>query len=444
MKEIIFDLIEQGKYAEARKEIINMNVVDIALLFEEIDKAKLLVMFRILPKKIASGVFTHMPYDLQRYVIESIADKEVKSILDQLFLDDTIDFLEEMPANVVKKVLKNTDDKTRELINRFLNYPEDSAGSIMTIEYVDLKKEMTVKQAIQHIKETGVDKETIDTCYVMDNNRILEGVISIRKLILNEDNVLIKDIMETGVKYINTKDDQEEIAHLFKKYDYLVMPVVDAERRLVGIVTIDDIVDVIDQENTEDFQKMAAMQPSEKEYLKTNALDLAKNRLPWLLILMISATFTGNIIKKFESALQSVMVLASFIPMIMDTGGNAGSQSSTLIIRGLALEEIRLKDVLKVLWKEIQVSCIVAITLTTVNFIRIYYLEKTELLISLTVCATLFFTIVLAKIVGGTLPIIAKKLKADPAIMAGPLITTVVDAVSLLLYFTIATKLLGI
>lgn len=444
MKEMILNLIEQSKYAEVRNEIVDMNVVDIAQLFEEIDKHKLLVIFRILPKEIASGVFSYIPYELQRYIVESITDTEIKNILDELFFDDTIDFLEEMPSNIVKKVLKNTDEKTRKLINQFLDYPEDSAGSIMTIEYVDLKKEMTVKQALQHIKETGVDKETIDTCYIMDNYRKLEGVISIRKLILSEDSIVVKDIMESDIIYVNTYDDQEKIASLFKKYDFLSMPVVDKECRLVGIVTIDDIIDVIDQENTEDFQKMAAMQPSEEEYLKTNALVLAKHRIAWLLVLMISATFTGNIIRKFDQVLQSVVVLASFIPMLMDTGGNAGSQSSTLIIRGLALGEIRSKDIFRVLWKEFQVSCIVGIVLSAVNFVRVYYLEKTDLLISATVCITLFFTVVLAKVVGGILPIIAKKLKVDPAIMASPLITTIVDTIALILYFTIAVWLLGI
>lgn len=444
MKEMILNLIEQGNYAEVRSKIVDMNVVDIAQLFEEMDKQKLLVIFRILPKDVAAGVFSYIPYEIQKYIIESITDSEIKNILDELFFDDAIDFLEEMPSNIVKKVLKNTDETTRTLINQFLNYPEDSAGSIMTIEYVDLKKEMTVKQALQHIKETGIDKETIDTCYILDDYRILEGVISIRKLILSEESVVIKDIMQTDVIYVNTNENQEEIASLFKKYDFLSMPVVDNERRLVGIVTIDDIIDVIDRENTEDFQKMAAMQPSEKEYLKTSVLVLAKNRITWLLVLMISATFTGNIIRKFDEVLQTVVVLASFIPMLMDTGGNAGSQSSALIIRGLALGEIRARDALKVLWKELRVSCLVAIALTAVNFIRIYFFEKADLLVSVTVCITLFFTVVLAKVIGGILPIMAKKLRLDPAIMAGPLITTVVDAVALIIYFTTATWLLGI
>ncbi|HOM02235.1 MAG TPA: magnesium transporter [Acetivibrio sp.] len=444
MKEMILNLIEQGKYAEVRNKIADMNVVDIAQLFEEMDKQKLLVIFRILPKDIAAGVFSYISYELQKYIIESITDIEIRNIIDELFFDDAIDFLEEMPSNIVKKVLENTDETTRKLINQFLNYPENSAGSIMTIEYVDLKKEMTVKQALQHIKETGIDKETIDTCYILDDSRKLEGVTSIRKLILSDESVVIKDIMETDVIYVNTHDHQEEIALLFKKYDFLSMPVVDNERRLVGIVTIDDIIDVIEQENTEDFQKMAAMEPSEKEYLKTNALALAKHRITWLLVLMISATFTGNIIKKFDEVLQTVVVLASFIPMLMDTGGNAGSQSSALVIRGLALGEIRTRDALKVLWKEIQVSCLVGIVLTSVNFVRIYFFEKAELLVAVTVCVTLFFTVVLAKIIGGILPIMAKKLKLDPAIMAGPLITTVVDAVALTIYFSIATWLLGI
>lgn len=444
MKEIILNLLEQGKYADAKIEIIKMNVVDIAQLFEELEQQKLLVIFRILPKEIASGVFSYISNELQRYIIESITDKEIKNILDELFFDDTIDFLEEMPSNIVKKVLKNTDESTRNLINQFLNYPEYSAGSIMTIEYADLKKEMTIEQAIKHIKHTGVDKETIHTCYVIDEFRKLEGVISLRKIILSEDDLLVKDIMKSDVIYVNTHDDQEKIAALFKKYDLLSMPVVDNERRLVGIVTIDDIIDIIDQENTEDFEKMAAMQPSEEEYLKTNAFVLAKNRLTWLIILMISATFTGNIIRNFDAVLQSVVILTAFIPMLMDTGGNAGSQSSTLIIRGLALGEINLKDVFKVLWKEFQVSFLVGIVLSALNFVRIYYFEKIDLFVSLTVCITLLFTVVLAKIVGGMLPILAKKIKVDPALMAGPLITTIVDAVTLIVYFSMAKWLLGI
>ncbi|MDD2494755.1 MAG: magnesium transporter [Tissierellia bacterium] len=444
MKELILNLIEQDKYAQVRKEIIKINIVDIAQILEELDTQKVLLVFRILPKEIAAGVFSYMPNDLQRYIVESITDKEIENILNKLFLDDKIDFLEEMPSNFVKKVLKNTDEKTRNLINQFLNYPEDSAGSKMTIEYVDLKKEMTVRQAIEHIKATGIDKETIDTCYVINKNRILEGVITIRKLILSEDTAIVKDIMQTDVIYINTYDDQEKIASLFKKYDFISMPVVDNERRLVGIITIDDIIDIIDQENTEDLQKMAAMEPSEEEYLKTNVLVLAKHRITWLLILMISATFTGNIIRRFNDVLTSVVVLNSFIPMLMDTGGNAGSQSSTLIIRGLALGEINLTDIFKVLWKEFKVSFFVGVILASVNFLRIYYFEKIDFLVAVAVSITLFFTVMLSKIVGGVLPMVAKFFKVDPAIMAGPLITTIVDAVVLIIYFNMATLLLGI
>lgn len=444
MNKDILNLIKEGKYVQARKEIINKNIVDIAHLFEEIEHKSLLIMFRMLPKDMASGVFTHISVELQQYIVESVTDEEVTEILDELFFDDAIDFIEEMPANVVKKVLRNTDDEKRNLINQFLDYPEDSAGSIMTIEYVDLKKEMTVKEAIEYIKKTGVDKATIDTCFVMDNQRILEGNISLRKLILSEETDIIGDIMETNDVKVNTHDDQEEIAILFKKYDYIVMPVVDNENRLVGIVTIDDIVDVIDEEATEDFQKMAAMEPSEKEYLKTSPLQLARHRVPWLLVLMISATFTGGIIRKYDYALQSVTVLAAFIPMLMDTGGNSGSQSSTLVIRGLALGNIEIKDIFKIMWKEFQVSIIAGTILSLVNFARIFFLEKVGLLVSITVSITLFITVMLSKIVGGLLPVIAKRLKLDPAIMAGPLITTIVDTVTLIVYFGIATWLLGI
>jgi magnesium transporter len=444
MSEWILDLINRNKYAEVRNMLIEMNVVDIAQIVEEIDKDKLLILFRILPKEMAAGVFSYIPSELQEFIVESITDKEIKNIIDTLFLDDAVDFLEEMPANVVKRVLRNTDPETRKLINQFLNYPEDSVGSIMTIEFVDLKKEMTVREAIQHVKETGVDKETIDNCYVLDNNRILEGVISIRKLILSDDNEKLEDIMETDIKSANTHDHREVLVSLFKKYDLLSLPVTDNEYRLVGIVTVDDVVDIMDQEATEDFQLMAAMQPSEKEYLKTGVFELAKNRIFWLLILMISATFTGNIISKYDDALQAVVILASFIPMIMDTGGNSGSQSSTMIIRGLALGEIQPNDILKVIWKELRVSILVGIVLSSVNFLRLLVLVKVDTFIALTVSITLMLTVIVAKLVGGTLPLAAKKVKLDPAIMASPLITTIVDAVALLLYFRFATILLGI
>lgn len=378
--ERILELINGKKYSEAREELLKLNSVDIATLLEEVDNKKnMLVLFRLLPKDIEIDVFSYMSNDMQQYIIQSITHEEMTTIIDQLYFDDVIDLLEEMPANIVKKILLNTDEKKRKLINQFLKYEEDSAGSIMTIEFVDLKKEMTVEQAIERIRKIGVDKQTINTCYVIDRNRKLEGIISIRRLILSNKDVLIKDIMKENYVSINTFDDQEYVASQFKKYDLVSMPVVDKEHRLVGIITIDDIVDIIDQENTEDFHKMAAMEPSEEEYLKTGVFELAKHRIIWLLVLMISATFTGNIIRKSEDVLQSVVILASFIPMLMDTGGNSGSQSSTLVIRGLALGEIKLKDIFKVMWKEFRVSVVVGIVLSVVNFFRVYFIEKVVL-----------------------------------------------------------------
>ena len=444
MTEQIKEYIQKNEFVSARKLIVEMNVVDIANTLEELEIDKLLIVFRLLPKEIAAEVFVYMSKEQQQLIIQGVADKEIKGILDELFLDDTIDIIEEMPANMVKKILKNTSHSKRELINQFLNYPENSAGSIMTIEYADLKKEMTVSKSLEHIKKIGVDKETINTCYVIDKHRKLEGTISLRKLILAEEDVPIEEIMDRNYISIQTNVDQEEIANLFKKYDLLAMPVVDNENRLVGIITIDDIVDIIEQENTEDFQKMAAINPSDQEYLKTNVLQLAKHRVVWLMVLMISATFTGSIIRRYESVLESVVILAAFIPMLMDTGGNAGSQSATLVIRGMALGEIKLKDTLKVFWKELRVSIIVGLSLASINFVRIYYFEKTDLRITITVCVSLFLTVVLAKVVGGILPIFAKKVKLDPAIMASPLITTIVDAVALMAYFSMAAWLLGL
>jgi len=444
MQETIMKLIEENRYKEVRNEIAEMNIVDIAQLLMELDKAKLLILFRILPKEIAADVFSYVSLELQQYIIESITDKEISYIVNDLFIDDAVDFLEEMPSNVVKKVLRNADEETRKLINQFLNYPEYSAGSVMTIEFVDLKKQMTVKEALSHIRATGLDKETINTCYVIDKGRKLEGVLSIRKLILADEDVIIGDIMNEDVIYANTMDDQETVADLFKKYDLTALPVVDNEHRLVGIVTIDDIVDIIEQENTEDLHKMAAMEPLEEEYLKTSPLILAKHRIVWLLVLMISATFTGSIIQKYENLLQSMVILTSFIPMIMDTGGNSGSQASTLIIRGMALGEIKTSDILKVFFKEFQVSIFAGSVLAVVNFLRLIIFEHVNYSIALVVCFSLLCTVVLAKLVGGVLPMAAKKVHLDPAIMAGPLITTLVDVLALSIYFEIATKFLNL
>jgi len=442
--EKILDYIKAGKPVNARAELLEMNVVDIATLLEDVDRDDLVILFRILPKDTAAEVFSYLTKVDRAHIIESLTDREISGIIDKLFMDDTVDFIEEMPANIVKKVLKNTDDNTRKMINSLLSYPDDSAGSIMTTEFVDIKKEMTVMDAIAHIRKTGVDKETIDTLYVIDSNRKLEGIVPIRKILLSDENLLIEDIMDTSFVYIYTLDDQEDVASMFKKYDYFSMPVTDSENRLVGIITIDDILDIIEEENEEDFAKMNALAPSDEEYLDSSVYSLAKQRIMWLLILMISATFTGIIIRQYESVLSSVVILASFIPMLMDTGGNSGSQSSTLIIRGLALGELEIADYPKILWKEFRVSIVVGLVLAFINFLRIYLLERVDFIVSLTVCISLFATVVLAKVVGGMLPLIAKKFKLDPAIMAAPLVTTIVDTFALMVYFSTASLLMGL
>ena len=442
--EKILDYIKAGKPVNARAELLEMNVVDIATLLEDVDRDDLVILFRILPKDTAAEVFSYLTKVDRAHIIESLTDKEISGIIDKLFMDDTVDFIEEMPANIVKKVLKNTDDDTRKMINSLLSYPDDSAGSIMTTEFVDIKKEMTVMDAIAHIRKTGVDKETIDTLYVIDSNRKLEGIVPIRKILLSDENLLIEDIMDTNFVYIYTLDDQEDVASMFKKYDYFSMPVTDSENRLVGIITIDDILDIIEEENEEDFAKMNALAPSDEEYLDSSVYSLAKQRIMWLLILMISATFTGIIIRQYESVLSSVVILASFIPMLMDTGGNSGSQSSTLIIRGLALGELEITDYPRILWKEFRVSIVVGLVLAFINFLRIYLLERVDFIVSLTVCISLFATVVLAKVVGGMLPLIAKKFKLDPAIMAAPLVTTIVDTFALMVYFSTASLLMGL
>ena len=440
----IKELIERNKLLELCEYLQELNSVDVANQLMDLEDEELVLVFRVLPKDIAAEVFSYLDKDSQQHIVESITDREVTQIVDKLFLDDTVDFIEELPANVVKKVIRNTSPQKRELINQFLQYAQYSAGSIMTIEFVDLKAYMTVKEAINHTRKTGTTKETLETCFIIDQARHLLGSVTLKDLILSEDDMIIEDIMDTNLISVQTSVDQEEVAHLFKAYDLATMPVVDKENRLVGMITIDDVVDIIEQENTEDFQKMAAMAPNEEPYLKTPVLSLAKHRIIWLLVLMISATVTGRIIQGFEEVIQSVVILASFIPMLMDTGGNAGSQSSTLIIRGLALGEITTHDYLKVMFKELRVGSVVAIVLSVVNFLRIYFIEHVEFMVGITVCASLFFTVILAKVVGSILPIIAKKLKFDPAIMASPLITTIVDAFALIVYFMLARTLLGV
>lgn len=442
--ENILSYLENNQLAKLKEVLIEENPVDIAELFEDLPKDQCLKLFRILPKDLAAETFSYLSSEKQQEIVENITDEEIKHIINEMFIDDTVDFIEEMPANIVDKILQNTSPDTRKLINQFLKYPENSAGSVMTVEYVSLKSDMNIGQALNHIKKVGINNETIDICYVIDNQRKLVGFISLKLLIFLDDIIPLVDAMETNVISATTTDDQEVIASLFRKYDLTSMPVVDNEGRLVGIITIDDVVDVIDQENTEDFQKMAAMDPSDEEYLKESVFSLAKHRIVWLLVLMISATATGTIIRRYEEVLQSVVILAAFIPMLMDTGGNAGSQSSTLIIRGIALGEIQLSDIGKILWKEFRVSLIVGITLATVNFLRIYFIDKAGLTISLVVCASLLFTVIIAKVVGGILPILAKAFKLDPAIMASPLITTIVDACALIVYFALSTHFLNL
>lgn len=440
----LIQMAEQRDYISLKKELETLQEVDVAQFLELLSGEKIVVVFRTLPKEMAAEVFANLQPETQEYIVTSITDQEIAVIIEDLFVDDAVDFLEELPANVVKRVLKNAGADTRAQINQFLNYPENSAGSIMTAEFTDLRKSMTVAQAIDHIRRTGEDRETIYTCYVIDDRRVLDGVVSVKSLLLADDNQLILDIMDTDIISVNTEDDREDVAQLFSKYGLLSLPVVDKENRLVGIVTVDDAVEVIEQEATEDFEKMAAMLPSERPYLKTSVFDLAKNRIVWLLVLMISAMITGGVLERYETAFAAMPLLVTFIPMLTDTGGNAGSQSSTLIIRGMAVSEIHPKDLPQVVWKELRVSVLVGLVLSVVNFIQLAIRYPGNELVALTVVLSLFATVVIAKTVGCVLPILAKMCHADPAIMAAPLITTVVDAFALIIYFSLAQRLLGL
>lgn len=437
------ELIEDKKFSEARAVIEEMQPADIAAVFEELDPEQTVMLFRLLPKETAAEAFAYMTPEVQEQVITALTDVEVQGVLDSQFMDDTVDMLEEMPANVVKRVLRLTDSETRGMLNRLLQYKDGSAGSIMTTEFVDLKQDMTIRQAIDRIRRIAVDKETINTCYVTDSARVLEGVVSLRDLIMAKDEERVGDIMEDNPIAVSTDDLDEDVAQLFSKYDMLVLPVVDREHRLVGIITIDDAVDVIQEANTEDFEKMAAMAPSENTYLKTPAFTHARKRVVWLLILMVSSAITGNIINRYEDAFAAIPLLVSFIPMLMDTGGNCGSQSATLVIRGLALGEIRIKDFFRVVFKEFQVSLLVGLLLVPINVLWIWFLYK-NFLIAVTVGISLFVTICVAKMIGCMLPIAAKKCKLDPAIMASPLITTIVDACSIFVYFNVALAILHV
>ena len=437
-------LLEANKKAELRGALNMLNEVDIAEYLETLDNERVLMVFRLLPKDVAADVFAYMDNDQRTRIMEALGDEEAMRIIDDMFVDDAVDFLEELPAGVVKRMLANCDEKRRDLLNQFLRYPENSAGRIMTIEYVEFHVGVTVGQAMAEIRRTAPDKETINTLYILDDRRELLGTIALRKLLLANDDKKVEDLMNTQVISVRTTDDQELVADTVRKYDLLSIPVVDHENRLVGIVTVDDIVDVIEEENTEDFEKMAAMLPSDDEYLKTSVVTLAKNRLPWLLILMISATFTGMIITHFENVLANSasigVALVACIPMLMDTGGNCGAQASTLAIRGLALGEIEIRDVGKILWKEFRVALILGVVLALVNFLRIWFLTPYDKDVAFVVSLAMFFTVIIAKAIGCTLPLLAKAVHLDPALMASPIITTLVDAASLTILFTIATQ----
>ena len=411
---------------------------------DELEEGELLKVFRILPKDLAADVFSYLDLDNQHMIITSLTDREAANIINNLMADDAVDMLEEMPANVVKKLLANASPEVRRDINHLLRYPEDSAGSIMTVEYVDLKEALTVDQAIERIRKVGVDSETINICYVLDAQRKLVGTVALRYLLLSQGDEIIGDIMHENVISINTLMDQEEVARQFKKYDFTSMPVVDNENRLVGIITVDDIVDIMEEETTEDMEKMAAIVPSDKPYMKTSVWETFKKRIPWLLLLMISATFTGHIITTFEEALSVYVALTAFIPMLMDTGGNAGGQASVTVIRGLSLGEIEYRDVPGIVWKEIRVAVLCGVVLAAANFVKLMLLDRVGLYVALVVCITLAIAVLMAMFVGCLLPIVAKRLGFDPAVMASPFITTIVDALSLLVYFRVATMILGL
>ena len=444
--EKIQSLYEKKEFSALKGLLSQMNPADIASVLDEVTPSQRLLLFRLLAKEEAAETFVELDSDTQESLIHAFSDTELKEVLDELYIDDAVDVVEEMPATVVKRILKNADSEMRESINALLKYPEDSAGSIMTPEFVDLKKDMTVEDAFKRIRRTGVDKETIYTCYVCDSSRKLIGVTTVKELLLHDYEDVIGDFMETNTISLNTLDDQELATQLFDKYNFLALPVVDMESRLVGIITVDDAIDVIQEENTEDLQKMNAMLPTEKTYLKTSVLETWKSRFPWLLLLMISATFTGSIITGFEDKLSSLTILTAFIPMLMDTGGNSGGQASVTVIRAMSLGEVTFKDYFKVIWKEIRVGLMCGSALAVVNFAKIWIVDKTmfhndeiTLMVDLAICTTLVIEIVFAKFIGCSLPMLAKKVGFDPAVMSSPFITTIVDAVSLLVYFGIAT-----
>lgn len=440
MRNNVNELLDSREFGRIRVLFMAMEPADIADLLGEVDEQRLPILFRILPKELAAETFVEMDSDEQELLINAFSERELHDVVDELFVDDAVDIIEEMPANVVKRILRHTDSEMRNSINEILRYPKDSAGSIMTTEYVSLKKDMTVSEAFDRIRRTGVDKETIYTCYVTDTDRKLIGLVTVKELLLSPYNTVINTIMEKNIISVETLDDKEEVANMFDKYDFMSLPVVDRENRLVGIVTFDDAIDVIQEENTEDIQKMGALQPIEETYLKTPVWRHAKNRIVWLLLLMLSATITGSIIENYEAAFTALPILVAFIPMLMDTGGNCGAQSSTMIIRGLALDEITPKDIMKIMFKEIRIAAVVGLILAVVNTLRIYimYSGQDPLFLSAVTGLSLIATVIIAKMLGGVLPILAKLCKLDPALMASPLITTIVDTCSVIIFFNIA------
>ena len=442
--EVILELLESKQYTVLRQRLSEMNEADVAAILEELEEKEMLKIFRILPKDMAADVFSYMEVDSQQYIITSLSERDAAEIIDNLMADDATDLLEEMPASIVKRLLAAASPETRRDINHLLRYPEDSAGSIMTVEFVDLKENLTVEQAIQRIRNVGVDSETINICYVLDSRRTLLGTVALRYLLLSQPDEIIGDIMHENVISLTTLMDQEEVARQFKKYDFTSMPVVDNENRLVGIITVDDVVDIMEQEATEDIEMMAAILPNDKPYMRTGVYEEWKKRIPWLLLLMISATFSGMIISSFEEALSVYVILTSFIPMLMGTGGNAGGQASTTIIRGLSVGELEFEDMPKVVFKEFKVSALCGITLALANFAKLMIFEKVGLQVALVVSMTLLVVVIIAKLVGCALPMLAKKIGFDPAVMASPFITTIVDVISLLIYFEIAAAWLPI
>ncbi|MGN0562675.1 MAG: magnesium transporter [Candidatus Fimenecus sp.] len=442
MYEQVLALLEEKKYPELKAMLSEMNEADIATIFEDLPPEKLPLVYRILPKELAAEVFVNMESDAQELLILAFSDNELREVLDELYVDDAVDIIEEMPATVVKRILQHTDPEVRKSINEILQYPEDSAGSLMTIEYVDLKKYMTVDDAFTRIRRTGVDKETIYICYVTDENRKLLGIVTVKDLLLSEKSKKIFEIMDTNIISVNTLEDKEIVADKFQKYDLLALPVVDQENRLVGIITIDDAMDVLQDENTEDIEKMAAITPTDKPYLKMSVFETYKKRIPWLLLLMVSATFTEKIIGHFEGALTACVALTAFIPMLTGTCGNCGAQSSATIIRGLSLGDIEFRDTFKVIFKEFRIALVCGITLGVVNFAKLMLFDDVGAYVAISVSFTMVMAVVFAKIVGSVLPVFAKKIGFDPAVMSSPFISTIVDAVTLLIYFKVATLIL--